>query len=763
VGPSISSDGVTDGDAVTVTTSDSGTVGLPNFSTASSSFSGAFGFTAVAGADTGSTGSVSYGLSVTGTPIDNEGEPDDGLVDSGLRTSPDATVIYLYEVNGVIVGSTAQSAPAGSDGTADATIAFTLTVNGSGSVTLNQYQAMEHVDTNPADDGAEDFSEDGVFSDDTEVLGTGLVSLTASQTVTDGDGDTATDSGSLDLGGNVIFTDVGPSIIAPDGLYLENKGVIGTSDQFISDLNFVSGADGVGSVLFNSTDIDVAAGTTPLVAGAGTSSVVAKDAVGNELKVSGETLYLYLSSDGTALTASVGTTSGGTVGYTITLDGDAGTYTYDQEAKIANGTEITATDLSSVGGGNVEAKALSNLDGGTEDVLLTTKTGETVNTNANAIGIGTGQSLSVGDGIRFDFVNGQVTGNGGNAVYTPNGDHNTTTQFREEIGLTAGGSHADITVKAILAETIDDYKYYNDDGGETPITITKVTVYSGTLLQVQAGTAGVVDNNTNGLAVTINQDGSADIVGLQDGWTFEIQTTADFSAVQIDSLSTTDNYKLGAFSYGADSDGEPIVLDYNIVGTDGDGDSIDGTVDVTLYPDSIADSGTNLTGDSEANVLLGTNGVDALSGAGGNDTLAGNAGDDTLTGGLGNDILTGGSGADTFVWLDGDEVGAPTDTITDFTVGAGGDVLNLADLLQDEEVGVPTLADYLSFTLGDGDGDSSSDDTIINIHVDGDNVTIDQTIVLQDVDLGAGTVADNVTDQTIIDNLLAGNNLDVDS
>ncbi|WP_412754953.1 DUF5801 repeats-in-toxin domain-containing protein, partial [Legionella donaldsonii] len=50
-------------------------------------------------------------------------------------------------------------------------------------------------------------------------LNTGLVGLTGQATITDGDGDTSTDSKVLDLGGNVVFDDDGPSIsvTATDG------------------------------------------------------------------------------------------------------------------------------------------------------------------------------------------------------------------------------------------------------------------------------------------------------------------------------------------------------------------------------------------------------------------------------------------------------------------------------------------------------------------------------------------------------------------
>jgi Ca2+-binding RTX toxin-like protein len=91
----------------------------------------------------------------------------------------------------------------------------------------------------------------------------------------------------------------------------------------------------------------------------------------------------------------------------------------------------------------------------------------------------------------------------------------------------------------------------------------------------------------------------------------------------------------------------------SISGGDAAGDTL---MDIeNLEGSSFADA---LTGDGQANVLLGGDGDDALSGADGNDLLEGGSGADTLSGGDGDDILNGGSGADTLVG------GAGTDTAT---------------------------------------------------------------------------------------------------
>jgi len=164
-----------------------------------------------------------------------------------------------------------------------------------------------------------------------------------------------------------------------------------------------------------------------------------------------------------------------------------------------------------------------------------------------------------------------------------------------------------------------------------------------------------------------------------------------------------------------------------------------------------ASTGTAIDGTDRDDVLVGGNtndtlnageGGDALVGGAGDDLLIGGAGGDIIFGGTGSDTLTGGSGGtdteiDTFAWNAADGDGS-TDTITDFTVGAGGDVLDLSDLLQGEENG--NLTDYLTVT---SDGTNST----ITVDADGTGGSADLTIVIENVDLTAlgATQADILT------------------
>jgi Ca2+-binding RTX toxin-like protein len=156
------------------------------------------------------------------------------------------------------------------------------------------------------------------------------------------------------------------------------------------------------------------------------------------------------------------------------------------------------------------------------------------------------------------------------------------------------------------------------------------------------------------------------------------------------------------------------------------------------------------TGTEHGDLIYGSTNGDTLGGGSGSDTIFGREGNDILTGGTGDDILTGGAGVDTFIWK-ANESG--TDTITDFAKGTGGDVINLADLLQGEHADANSLGSYLSFNYNNGN-------TTITIDTNGSTAGGDvQQVVLQGVDLTAGNT---LSTTTIINNLLTDGNIKTD-
>ena len=168
----------------------------------------------------------------------------------------------------------------------------------------------------------------------------------------------------------------------------------------------------------------------------------------------------------------------------------------------------------------------------------------------------------------------------------------------------------------------------------------------------------------------------------------------------------------------------------NASGAYGAAGSHDGAgMDVLYHSDTVPHTGASAASDADVLAWLGdpagdyahaqslhiagdTRGSnDLLDGGAGNDLLFAQGGNDTLIGGAGNDLLYGGTGSNTFVWKLGDQgtAAAPaTDTVMDFKVGTGGDVLDLRDLLQSEhaQAGAGTAAvlnNYLHFSQVSGD------------------------------------------------------------
>jgi Ca2+-binding RTX toxin-like protein len=201
------------------------------------------------------------------------------------------------------------------------------------------------------------------------------------------------------------------------------------------------------------------------------------------------------------------------------------------------------------------------------------------------------------------------------------------------------------------------------------------------------------------------------------------------------------------------------VAGNTINGTDADEILIGGGTNDILYGGGGNDV---LIGGAGNDQLFGGSGADRLEGGAGNDILDGGSGNDILIGGAGNDIMTGGLGADVFKWslADAGTAGAPAqDVITDFDTVAGGDKLDLRDLLQGEiSQGVgANLESYLHF-------EKVGSDTIVHISSNGGfsngyNASNEvQTITLQNVDL----VGSFTNDQQIIQNLVDNQKLITD-
>ncbi|WP_326491572.1 Ig-like domain-containing protein [Desulfolithobacter dissulfuricans] len=157
-------------------------------------------------------------------------------------------------------------------------------------------------------------------------------------------------------------------------------------------------------------------------------------------------------------------------------------------------------------------------------------------------------------------------------------------------------------------------------------------------------------------------------------------------------------------------------LSYDVVATDGDGDTVSGRLNVVLDGDGdiIGTHGPDVIGgSSEGDILVGGDGDDLILGHGGDDTLFGSSGKDSLDGGSGNDTLVGGPGEDILVGSEGDDVlfGGDADGLP----GAGVDTLTGDGVADSSDAGGDLFADAGGDLLTDGTDDpgyTSVDDLV---------------------------------------------------
>lgn len=240
------------------------------------------------------------------------------------------------------------------------------------------------------------------------------------------------------------------------------------------------------------------------------------------------------------------------------------------------------------------------------------------------------------------------------------------------------------------------------------------------------------------LTITARDGGTIDNLALNEllGTVHYEQSLLDASVLSATTITAVDSHGLSSTaSIGSlaevsllhSPDSNPRLL----AGGDG-ADTLTASVD-----------GSRLYGHAGDDQLQGSAGNDLLRGGAGDDDLDGGAGNDLLIGGSGNDILVGGAGSDVFRWEFGDRgtAAAPAvDRILDFDaitpVGAGGDVLDLRDLLQGEYHdggGIGNLGQYLRVEAG-------SARTLIHIDPLGNGSPTTQTLILEGVDLSAGGI-----------------------
>ncbi len=276
---------------VTLTTQDAQTEGAAfDTDTTSANFGGVFAST---GANYGEDGAGNIDVDNYNLSVKNANS---GLTSGGVA-------ITLSLVNGEVVG------------TAGTTDVFKVSVDASGKVTLTQYEVLDHPNTN---------SNSEIIS-----LVNGKIELSADVTITDKDGDTASDSAIVDLGGNLRFQDDGPVINIDKTTAAEPNLTVDETNIAISDkANFASmftvvtsdaGADGEDASK-SSTEytLDVKAANTD------TGLIDTR---------SGEKVLLTENASGVVEGR---TETGGLLVFTVTVNATTGEVTLDQQRALSH-------------------------------------------------------------------------------------------------------------------------------------------------------------------------------------------------------------------------------------------------------------------------------------------------------------------------------------------------------------------------------------------------------------------------------------------
>ncbi len=260
------------------------------------------------------------------------------------------------------------------------------------------------------------------------------------------------------------------------------------------------------------------------------------------------------------------------------------------------------------------------------------------------------------------------------------------------------------------------------------------------------------------LVITAKDGGTIDNLALNEllGTVHYEQSLLDVSVLSATSITATDSNGLSSTSSVGSLAEVGLLSTPDQNGRIIEGSSQDDTLTATQ-------EGSRLYGHDGNDVLIGSDGSDLLRGGAGDDALHAGNGNDLLIGGKGNDLLWGGDGSDVFRWEFGDQgtVDTPAiDRIMDFNlhapVGAGGDIIDLRDLLQGEYhdgFAPGNLTQYLHF-------ETSASGTTIHINPLGNGAAVTQQIVIEGVDFSEG--GQFTGNSQIIQNLLQQGKLLVD-
>ena len=511
----------------------------------------------------------------------------DSGADSGLQTTDGLQINLYLEADGTVTGRV---------GGEDGAVIFAVSINNAGEVTVAQYDALKH--PTPGDS----------YDESVDLAG----KLNAVVTVTDGDGDIATDS--VAIGNAIVFEDDGPTAYADSNN--ANEGQLNVTGNVLTDNDDVFGADGA----------TAGGGVVGVRAAVGDTTTAVTTGVGTQITTAYGTLTLnangsYDYDAKSNVTIAPGTTD--VFVYTI-KDGDGDLSTTTLTINLTDSGLVAPDDDEVL----VSEKALDTTQGGSDLAASTytgsipSDTGETDASNQlNATG-GFGAltyALADGESAVGDYGTIQINANG-TYTYTLTKPYDTTPDS--------------VTTAAQTEQNKDSFNYkVTDANGNT----TTGTIYVDIIDDVPTAVAdtntvtegGIVGGNvlTDGTDDVFGADGAAaggGVVGVKAG--------SDTSTPVITGVGTTITGTYGTLTLGANGaytyDGAPNVVPpagatdtfvYTI--KDGDGDMSTTTLTITLTDSALAATNDDISV-NEAALSTGSNPSSTAETAAG--TLVGN-------------------------------------------------------------------------------------------------------------------------------------------
>lgn len=442
--------------------------------------------------------------------------------------------------------------------------AIVLHVNADGTYTLTLNAPLDHpyIDSDFNNTGGPEIGyEDNLI-------------LNFTYTATDGDTDTAPAVLSVNV------DDDKPVSFTPEDALLSNAP--GTQN-FLLHVFGHTGADGLGTVVF--TGIANGDAATGIPQGSG-----------DPLTSGGQPIYLYFGSNGTDHTVLIGSTitplefnNGSGINpsteaiFQISLTPDAAfapgdIYTVQVFAPVDNGSGIIFNDFSEIGSPGHVDFLVSDLPGTQDLIVQGTVSTDHVNTAAfnSSVDIGVNnQWIDEAEGVILDFVDLN------NVASNPPGinGHNTVNGGSFTIAHVQGGGTGDVFVRAFTVDDDNNYEPRVSDPQDDPVAITGITV-NGVAVAGTAFDPG--DGFGSGFVLQNLNEGDVVVVTTATGFQrLQISNANDLGGPNVfdgDPFSVTD---LGVQTVTA---GSPVVLSYDVLMTDGDGDGVTGTMQIGLEP-----------------------------------------------------------------------------------------------------------------------------------------------------------------------------------